>query len=230
MDLQSLQNLPSIPADFFIFLVLLVCGISSFKRGFFKESLIAIAYVPYVGAMFYIVNEFIQGEYSFDSILFKCSAIGGAYLAYLFGVWGVSKVLKFRLEAIDESFILIGRALAALISTARTIYFLILCLIFFNLHVNQPDMLEKSKIASALNPYALELQKELLSKGYINNEITLYEDAVNGTFIDGKYEHPIMKKMKESDKYKDFERQINEAKKQIEKEADMNQYLKRYGM
>ena len=44
------------------------------------------------------------------------------------------------------------------------------------------------------------------------------------TFFE-KYENIIA-----YDKYKDFERQINEAKKQIEKEADMNQYLKRYGM
>lgn len=228
--LEKMQNLPKIPADFFIVIVLVLCAITSYKRGLFKEGLIAVAYVPYVAIMFFLVNEFIQGKVSFDSMLYKCSAFGGLYIAYLFGVWTTAKILKYRLEGIDSSLKSLGGALAAVISSARTIYFLVLCIIFFNLHINQPQMLEKSKIAMALNPYALKTQKYLLSNSYIDNEITLYEDAANGTFIDGKYEHPLMKKMKNSERFKNIEKQIEDAKKQIEESGEMNEYLKRYGI
>jgi len=218
-----------ISVDFIIFLTLIFCSYSSFKRGFFKEFFIAIAYIPYMGAMFYVVNEFIQGDFSFDSILFKVSSMGGFYLAYLFVIWGLSKALTFRLEAIDESLRLIGKTLAGFIGFARTVYFLVLCIIAFNIHVNQPDMIEKSKFATILNPYALKAQEILLSKGYINNEITLYEDAANGTFEEnGKYVHPVMKKIKNSDRYKEVEQMIDKKKLEQQAEKHIKQYLEPY--
>jgi uncharacterized membrane protein required for colicin V production len=202
-----------IPVDFIIFAIILLTAYSGFKRGFFKESLISIAYIPYVTALFYIVNEFIQDHYTFDSILYKISSLGGFYLAYLFGIWLLAKSLKFRLENIDESLIYLGKIFASIISGLRTVYFCLLCLLAFNLHIHDKTMIEKSKLATAAQPTMLKVQKYLISKGYIKNEITLYDDAINGTFnAAGKYEHPLMKKIKSSDKFKELEQSINKEK------------------
>lgn len=216
-----------ISIDFIIFLTVLFTAYSGAKRGFFREFLISIAYVPYMAAMFYLVNEFIQDNISFDSILFKVSSLGGFYLAYLFVIWGSAKSFNSQLKKVGEPLILLGRFVAGLISGARTVYFCFLCLIAFNLHVNtngaNDEMIEKSKFASNLQTHALEAQSFLLSEGYINNEITLYSDAVNGTFnAMGKYEHPIVSRMKNSEKFKEMEKSIDKAKIQNQVNKYMN--------
>lgn len=224
-NLPNISNMPDIPVDFIILATILYTIYSGFKRGFFRESLIAIAYVPYMAAMFYIVNEFIQGNYEFDSIIYKASSFGGFYIAYLFVVWGVSKSLNLYFKKFDETIIYIGKFIAGIISGLRTVYFCILCLIAFNIHINQPQMLEKSKLATAAQPLAQKIQDFLLNKGYIDYEITIYEEAVNGTFNDnGKYEHPLMKKIKSSDKFKEIEKSID--RKKLEKQ--MQQYMNSY--
>lgn len=215
-----------ISIDFIIFATFVLTIYQGAKRGFFRESLIAIAYVPYIAALFYIINEWIQGSYSFDSILYKCSALGGTYLAYLLVIWTVAKSLKWRLESIDETFIYMGKAIAGIICGVRTVYFCFLCLIAFNLHLGQLNLTDKSKLATAAMPMALKAQDYLLNNGYIDNEITIYEDAFNGT-VDkyGKYEHPLMTKLKNSDRYKSIEEKID--KKKIQKQMDS--YLESYG-
>tara|TARA_Y100001960_G_C14756933_1_gene871788 strand:- start:1850 stop:2509 length:660 start_codon:yes stop_codon:yes gene_type:complete len=214
-----------IPLDFILMATVLYTMYSGYKRGFYREFLIAIAYVPYMAAMFYLFNEFIQGEYTFDSVLYKFSALSGFYLAYLFVIWGSAKALKWQLESFDSTIIYTGKTAAAFISGARTVYFCLLCLIAFNVHIHNDEMLEKSKLAMAGQPVALKIQDHLLSNGYINNEVTVYSEAANGTFdAAGRYEHPLIKQVKNSDRFKEIESKIDKAKMQRQVQDLMNSH------
>lgn len=227
MDLAKLQNfqMPEVPIDYLLVAVIVFSAYSAFKRGFFREFMICLAYIPYIAALFYLFNDFIQEEIKFDSFLYKASALGAFYLAYLFLIWSVSKALMLKFNAFKPSSLIIGRVLAGAIGMLRTFYFIFLCLIFFNLHINNQDMVEKSKIASFMQPYAKKTQDYLLDNDYIDNEITIYEEAVNGTFTnDGRYVHPLMRKIQDSDRYKAIEEKLNSD--EIKKQA--NDYVRDY--
>ena len=227
MDLSKIQNIqmPEVPIDYLLIAVIVYSAYSAIKRGFFREFMICLAYVPYIAALFYLFNDFIQEEIKFDSFLYKASALGAFYLAYLFLIWSVSKALMVKFNAFSPTSLVIGKGLAGVFGIARTLYFIFLCLIFFNLHINNQDMVEKSEIASFMQPYALKTQNYLLKHDYIDNEITIFEEAVNGTFNDeGRYIHPLMRKIQESDRFKAIEEKLNSD--EVKQQA--NDYVKQY--
>lgn len=225
MDLSTLQDIkmPTLPLDIFILGFIIFPLMAAFKRGPFRELLIGIAFVPYIASLFYLLNEFIQDNISFDSLLYKGSALGAFYIIYLVVVWLWGR----RLDHVFITTNPISLVLTVIISLARSTYLIMCCLVFFNLHINQPDLIENSRILKPMKPYAKEIQNFLLDNSYLDNEVTIYEDAMNGTFDEkGNYVHPLMKKIKESDRFKDIQSKIDTDELKNKVNQQIQGYLK----
>lgn len=225
--MNNISSLPDFTAyiDILIIAIAILCSYPAYKRGFLKEFFITIIYIPYIAALFYMINEFFQDSFSFDSLILKLSAFGAGYIALLVFIYAFCKFIKSRyIVNWSASSKIIQKILACFLNIFRTFYFILLCLILYNLHINKPELLKNSKILNYMHPIAEKTQNYLLKKDYINNEIILYEEEyVTDKERLGYKVHPIIKKIKKSKKYQEFKDSGMEEKIQ-EKVTD---YLKR---
>ncbi|MCP4355558.1 MAG: CvpA family protein [Proteobacteria bacterium] len=193
--------------DIAIYITTALAAVAAYRRGFLREGLIALIYIPYIAFLFYFINNFAESKTSFDAMIFKLSACGGFYLAALFIIYMITKALQNRWGfAILNPFKFTGNIAAAFISIFRTIYFILACMIFYHLQVNKPEYLEESKIAMRIYPHAVKISNLLLSNGILDNEITLYEYDYSSDNPNAGYStNPILRKIQNSKKYKEYQ-------------------------
>jgi uncharacterized membrane protein required for colicin V production len=169
--------------DLLVYLLLIGAALGGWRKGFVREALVFVIWVP---AVYAIVSIMINNFSPTDGM--SAEAQGALkYIGWMFmGAWVVVALadalfLKPALrDAHDPSVLYLNKSAGVVFGIGRVFALIVVGMAMFDIYVRPLDdvqVVQRSEVLKVGRHFARDFVHYLRDKGYVSNEVTLYDHA-----------------------------------------------------